>query len=487
MTFIWNHIEDLPSNWKNLLNKEIGALSNIWREQNKRLVGTTERNRFNEKLKRKWAIETGIIEHLYDIDRGTTELLIERGINESLIQHGSTDRPAEEIVPILRDQEEALDWLFDFVSNKRDLSISFIKELHQLLTRHQEFTKGRDQSGRYIKTKLSRGVFKQWPNNPQRSDGTIFEYCPPIQVQSEMDNLIEFHLKHIKNSVTPEVEAAWLHHRFTQIHPFQDANGRIARCLASLVLIRAEWFPLVVHREQREDYILALEEADKGNLQPLIKLFVDIQKKALIEAISLSEDILSHERNIKEIVSSAADKLKSRSLKEEEKYYKSLEFANKLKKIAFERLSEVSESISEQIRPINSGYFSTVGQSDANNNYYFREQIIQTANDMNGYYANTRWYREWIRMHIKEERQTNFVVSFHSLGFEFSGILVASAFIFQKETDEEGEKKNVNFSAACREIFQFNYREKFEDIRKRFNEWLNDSILIALDKWRKEI
>jgi len=22
----------------------------------------------------------------------------------------------------------------------------------------------------------------------------------------------------------PEIEAAWLHHRFTQIHPFQDGN-----------------------------------------------------------------------------------------------------------------------------------------------------------------------------------------------------------------------------------------------------------------------
>ena len=34
-----------------------------------------------------------------------------------------------------------------------------------------------------------------------------------------------------------EVEAAWLHHRFTQIHPFEDGNGRVARALASLVFI----------------------------------------------------------------------------------------------------------------------------------------------------------------------------------------------------------------------------------------------------------
>lgn len=51
--------------------------------------------------------------------------------------------------------------------------------------------------------------------------------------------------------VSPEVEAAWLHHRFTQIHPFQDGNGRIARLLASLVFIKAGWFPLVVTRDDR--------------------------------------------------------------------------------------------------------------------------------------------------------------------------------------------------------------------------------------------
>ncbi|MDR3602618.1 MAG: Fic family protein [Desulfosporosinus sp.] len=33
------------------------------------------------------------------------------------------------------------------------------------------------------------------------------------------------------------VKAAFLHHVFVQIHPFQDGNGRIARLLTSFVLI----------------------------------------------------------------------------------------------------------------------------------------------------------------------------------------------------------------------------------------------------------
>jgi Fic family protein len=46
------------------------------------------------------------------------------------------------------------------------------------------------------------------------------------------------------------VQAAWLHHRFTQIHPFADGNGQVARAIASLVFIEAGWFPLILKRDE---------------------------------------------------------------------------------------------------------------------------------------------------------------------------------------------------------------------------------------------
>jgi hypothetical protein len=42
---------------------------------------------FIKKLQREWAIETGIIERLYSWDRGVTEVLIEQGIEPSIIAH----------------------------------------------------------------------------------------------------------------------------------------------------------------------------------------------------------------------------------------------------------------------------------------------------------------------------------------------------------------------------------------------------------------
>src|SRR5439155_10088547 len=121
----------------------------------------------------------------------------------------------------------------------------------------------------------------------------IHEYAPPEQVASEMDRLIELHTAHLAQGVVPETEAAWLHHRFAQIHPFQDGNGRVARCLATLIFLKADWFPLVITRDHRERYIDALESADHEDLAGLIRLFATLQKQAFVKALGLSAQVLS--------------------------------------------------------------------------------------------------------------------------------------------------------------------------------------------------
>src|SRR5262245_38287478 len=214
---------------------DVEALASVWQEQGAHFANSEALQEFNRRLSREWAIETGIIENLYTIDRGITLLLIEKGIETSLIPFGTTDKSAERVVSLVRDQEEALEGLFEFVSNRRELSTSYVKELHQLFTRHQESVEAINGLGRLVEVPLLRGDWKKQPNSPTRVDGTVHEYAPPEQVASEIDRLIEYHKQHLSAGVPPEVESAWLHHRFTQIHPFQDGNGRVARALASLV------------------------------------------------------------------------------------------------------------------------------------------------------------------------------------------------------------------------------------------------------------
>ena len=140
-----------------------------------------------------------------------------------------------------------------FVRGDRRLSTGYVKKLHSLFTRNQALVEGRDQFGRKARMPLIHGDYKQQPNNPTRPDGTVHHYCPPEHVASEMDRLMALHIAH--DPAPPEVEAAWLHHRFAQIHPFQDGNGRIARALATLVFVKAGWLPLVVRGGDRKKYI----------------------------------------------------------------------------------------------------------------------------------------------------------------------------------------------------------------------------------------
>ena len=88
----WTWITDLPDVYHSLANEELPSLASVWAEQANSLKESAATKEFNERLRREWAIETGILEKLYQIDRGITQLLIEQGLDSSLIPHGSTDR-----------------------------------------------------------------------------------------------------------------------------------------------------------------------------------------------------------------------------------------------------------------------------------------------------------------------------------------------------------------------------------------------------------
>ena len=263
------------------------AMLDSWREQKDNIAAPEKMRAFDEKLRREWAVETGLIERLYAFDRNTAETLIERGINADVIAREKIGIvSAQEAVSMMRDHEDVLDALFDFVRDGRGITTSYIKQLHAAMVQNQNTATGVDQFGNKRETELIKGDYKKRPNNPTRPDGKVHEFCPPEHVHSEMDNLIRMHGEHAAKNIAPEVSAAWLHHRFIQIHPFQDGNGRVARSLASLVFIRAGGFPMTIRDadNEREKYIDSLEAADKGNLQPFISICAEGQKRTCAKA-----------------------------------------------------------------------------------------------------------------------------------------------------------------------------------------------------------
>jgi Fic family protein len=72
----------------------------------------------------------------------------------------------------------------------------------------------------------------------------------------------------------PAVTGALAHYNMVRIHPFDDGNGRGARLLMNLILMRRGYPPAIIRNDEREDYLDALDQADRGDMGPFVELTV---------------------------------------------------------------------------------------------------------------------------------------------------------------------------------------------------------------------
>ncbi len=472
---------------------ELRALSSVWKEKRSELETNGAYREFLKKLHREWAIETGIIENLYTWDRGVTEVLIEQGIESSLISHlgGLSQKEAEHVQAVINDHLKIVDGLFSFVKGDEPLSEYFIRGLQSQFTAHQDFTEGLTSTGEIVRISLLKGEYKTQPNNPRRPDGSGHQYCPPELTKEEMERLVATY-REAENSFTPEVKAAWLHHRFTQIHPFQDGNGRVARALASLVFLREGLFPLVVRSSDREEYIASLEAADAGDLIPLVSFFVRRQREAILKALGLEQQV-QQSKYADQIISSALELLKSKFSKEKQKVSVVYDYAERLVATARDEFKTVASPLDGQLRSVtppqaNQKYHSRTNfaTNASDQRHYFQKQIVDTAKHFD-YFANFEQYRSWVRMTLCTDHEFDYIVSIHGYGAGDTGILAASAFTYMKVPSEGGGSEIVGLHPAATDLFQFNYAESYESTAARFSEWLQASIAIAMAEWRRSL
>ena len=133
-------------------------------------------------------------------------------------------------------------------------------------------------------------------------------------------------------------------------------------------------------------------------------------------------------------------------------------------------MANVAEQLSETLQPINDDYYASIDCSTPKNDFWFKSQIIAIARQLQ-YYADTGTYRAWIRLKIWETRQVDLVVSFHSLGYNFSGVLAVSAFIEYRQHNEGGDISVEGPYKLSDEVLQFAYTESEEKVIERFSLW----------------
>lgn len=108
------------------------------------------------------------------------------------------------------------------------------------------------------------------------------DYLPPpaFEVPSMMKELLEW-LRRNPEELRPIEIAAVFHYKFVFIHPFDDGNGRVARLLMNLLLIRFEYPFTVIRNYDRRRYYDTLKKADRGDLRPFVNFIARCVEESL--------------------------------------------------------------------------------------------------------------------------------------------------------------------------------------------------------------
>jgi len=173
---------------------------------------------------------------------GETAFVLEEGLTIS----GKPLKDHEEVVGHAR----AIDLVYDLVRSGADLTENDLFDLHKAV-----------QTERIIDVYKPVGAWKVEPNSTvivSGNDQIIFEYAPPKDVPELMQGWLALFQNACKEKALNREEAltayVCLHVSFVRIHPFWDGNGRIARLIANVPVIRAVFPQSLFQKRRRKAY-----------------------------------------------------------------------------------------------------------------------------------------------------------------------------------------------------------------------------------------
>lgn len=138
----------------------------------------------------------------------------------------------------------AYDYLYD-LSREAPLTEEIVRTLHRLFYQQIDIERA--------------GIYRQVP---VFISGSQYAVSPVSEISKRMKQLVQWYNNN-EGKLHPVVLAAELHKRFVFVHPFVDGNGRMARLLMNLSLMRNDYNIAVIPAITRAEYIASLEQAHK--------------------------------------------------------------------------------------------------------------------------------------------------------------------------------------------------------------------------------
>ncbi len=245
-----------------------------------------------QKLRLEWNYHSNAIEG-NQLSYGETVAFIMEGITAK----GKTLKDHLDI----KGHDEAIKYLLEIVKNEEYvMNEADIRNLHKLLLKENYFVDALTPNGEKTRKEIKIGQYKSSANHVQTATGEIHYYATPKEVPIKMGELMDWYKLAKENKlVHPIVLASLFHHEFTNIHPFDDGNGRMGRLLLNLMLLQKGYPPIVVKQNDKLNYYQVLRQADAGEMVPITEYMsaltinsLDIYLKAAKgESIEEDDDI----------------------------------------------------------------------------------------------------------------------------------------------------------------------------------------------------
>lgn len=207
-------------------------------------------------------------EYTYESNRieGNTLTLIETDliINKGLTVAGKKMQEHLEAV----NHKNAIEYIRDIVDDNQDLTEATLRKIHSIVLAGIDFKNAGCWRTDRVRILGSRHV------------------CPnPIKIPQLMGEFFAYYEAN-KNTLHPVVLSANMHEKLVSIHPFIDGNGRTARLIMNLILLK-HGYPITIissENKARDEYYRTLEtaqiSADRDNSE-FVRLVASCAKKWL--------------------------------------------------------------------------------------------------------------------------------------------------------------------------------------------------------------
>ncbi|ETN84874.1 hypothetical protein NECAME_16976, partial [Necator americanus] len=116
-----------------------------------------------------------------------------------------------------------------------------------------------------------------------------FTPVAPEYVKEQLAELVNWLKDPLTLEMNPVEKAAIAHYKLVVVHPFVDGNGRTARLLLNLILMRAGFPPVILPVESRAEYYATLHTANLGDLRPFIRYIARYTENTLKFYINSTE------------------------------------------------------------------------------------------------------------------------------------------------------------------------------------------------------